>query len=97
MDTKYKIVQLLPVTDVWIRFKEDTGEDYYDKAIALALIEYHMPSIGLCQGLTYLCRAEVETLEVGGIQQTQDIFFEWELPEELKRDLGGVRKGSCGV
>lgn len=96
-ETKYKIVQILPVNNVWLRYKEDDEKYFYDKAIGLALIEFHVEHIGLCQGLTYLCRADVEYLELGGAQLTQDILFDWELPAEFKDEMDSIHKGSGGI
>ena len=96
-ETKYKIVQILPVNNVWLRFKENDDKYFYDKAVVLALIEFNVESIGLCQSLMYLCRADCEDLQISGVQLTQDILFDWELPAEFKDEMDRIHKGSGGI
>ncbi len=84
MNTKSKIMQLMPVNDIWIRYKEDDETYFYDKAICLALIEWwdgHNRTF--YQGLLYLCRCDVEFLDIGGQQNTQDILFTHDLPKDF--------------
>jgi len=80
-DTDYKIVKLIPVTDIYIREPGDPETYFYDRAVALALIEFNIERIGLCQALHYLCRCDIEDLQLGELQRVQDIFFKDELPD----------------
>ncbi len=84
---KYKITKLLPVADIWIRNEDDNGFYYYDKAICLVLIEWNDKYHELCQAIQYLCKCDIEFIDLESTSQSQqNIFFTHELPDKMIKD-----------
>jgi hypothetical protein len=65
----YKITQLLPCSDVWIFYesKDCPHDSFYDRAVALALIEYIIDG-EIFQMIKYLGKIDIDFIDLEGNQ-----------------------------
>lgn len=84
MTKELRIKQIIPVHDVWEKFIEEDGSIYYNKAIALAVVD-----CGDSDQIRYLFRYDIElVMDLDGIQDPANFFFTHEIdPEELKKSF----------
>lgn len=80
-----KVLQIMPVKDIYIRDKGQDGAYFYDRAIALALTEFYINGEAY-QGIRYLSRFDLEILDPDLAQQPQDIFFYDEICHLLTKE-----------
>ena len=82
------IKQIFPVDNVWMRHEDkesDTGW-YFEKAIALALVEVDLGNSGVVDGVHYLFRSDIEYTDLEEYQNPQHIFFTHEIDPKLLED-----------
>ena len=90
--TSYKVIQIMPVNDIWIRNKEDDGSYYFDKAVCMALIEYTDNTKYEFRFLHYFCRCDLDCIEEDQYQAVDDIFFTSELPHNWVEKYNSMRR-----
>ncbi len=72
-----RVKQIIPVNDVWEKCVGEDGSLYFNKAIALALLEYKE-----FDGVCYLFKGDLECLvHLNDWQNPDNILFTHELPE----------------
>ena len=87
MKKEPRIKQIIPVDNVWMRHKEENSAYgwYFEKAIALALVEIPLDNGIVVDGVHYLFRRDIEYVDIEDFQNPQQIFFTHEIdPEWIK-------------
>lgn len=79
-EPSFKVTQMIPVTDVWYRDKNEDGSFYYHKALALIYYEMEIEKTAqIFHGIKYIFRYDIEYLDLNENQLGCDIFFTHEL------------------
>ena len=81
MKKEPRIKQIIPVNDVWEKHTEEDGAIYFDKVIAMALVEFED-----FDAIHYLFRDDLESIsDLNVLQNSEKFLFTHEIdPDHLK-------------
>lgn len=79
MKKEPRIKQIIPVNDVWEKHTEEDGAIYFNKVVAMALVEFDD-----FDAIHYLFRNDLESIaDLNELQNPEKFFFTHEIDPDL--------------